>query len=175
MKFHLVMKFLAMIGLGVLLPFACQSQAVYPPPPSSSTPMATPAFTNTANYSIQVQWKTSKSETNNLKLLTTEGQFTLDAVQTNRVKINNNEIPVTLRFNGTLTVTSPEKGRLTLFLGRTVPYVTSVNVGGGTSTSSYQQMQVGLSATYMVTFGKPLVIQSDDNEQVTLVVVRLEE
>jgi len=137
--------------------------------------MAPPPFTNSSNYAIQVQWKSSKAETNTLTLLTTEGQFTLDAVQTNRVKINHNEIPVTLRFSGTLTVLSPEKGRLTLFLGRSVPYVTGVNVGGGATSSTYQQMQVGLSSTYIVTFGKPLVIQSDDSEQVTLVVTRLED
>jgi len=169
------MKLLPLFGLSLLTILACQGQAIYPPPPSPSTPMALPAFTNTSNYAIQVEWRTSKSETNFLRLLTTEGLFSLDAVQTNRVKINNNEIPVTLRFSGTLTVLSPEKGRLNLFLGRTVPYVTSVNVGNGASSSTYQQMQAGLNSTYMVTFGKPMVIQSDGNEEITLVVIRLED
>lgn len=169
------MKSLSLIALGFALAVACQAQAIYPPPPSASTPLAPPAFTNTSNYAIQVQWKTAKAETHTLKLLTTEGQFSLDTVQTNRVKINNNEIPITLRFSGALTVLSPEKGRLNLFLGRTVPYVTGVNVGGGTTTSSYQQMQAGLNSTYFVTFGKPMVIQSDDNEEITLVVTRLED
>jgi hypothetical protein len=175
MQSHTVMKFLPLIALSLLFTIACQAQAIYPPPPSASTPLAQPPFTNTSNFAIQVQWKTSKAETNSLKLLTTEGQFSLDGVQTNRVKINNNEIPVTLRFSGMLTVMSPEKGRLNLFLGRTVPYVTGVNVGGGATGSTYQQMQVGLNSTYIVTFGKPLVIQSDDNEQITLVVTRMED
>ena len=169
------MKLFPLAILGLLFPIVCHSQVVYPPPPTPSTPMAQPPSTNTSNYAIQVQWKTSKGETNTLRLLTTEGQFSLDSVQTNRVKLNNNEIPVTLRFSGALTVLSPEKGRLNLFLGRTVPYVTGVNVGGGATSATYQQMQAGLNATYFVTFGKPLVIQSDDNEQVTLVVIRMDD
>lgn len=169
------MKFLALFALTILTVHVCPAQAIYPPPPSASTPLAPPAFTNTSNYSVEVQWKTANTETNTLKVLTTDGQFSLDSVQTNRVKINNNEIPVTLRFSGALVVLSPEKGRLNLFLGRTVPYVTGVNVGNGNTTSTYQQMQTGLNATYFVTFGKPMVVQSDNNEEVTLVVHRLED
>ena len=175
MQSHPVMKLLPLIVLNLLAVIACQGQAIYPPPPSPSAPMAAPAFTNTFNYAVQVQWKTSKTETNFLKVLTTEGLFSLDAVQTNRVKINNSEIPVTLRFSGTLMVLSPEKGRLNLFLGRTVPYATGVNLGGSGSTSTYQEMQVGLNSTYFVTFGKSMVIQSDGNEEITLVVNRLED
>jgi hypothetical protein len=169
------MKFLPFLAASLLIANACQAQNIYPPAPAASTPLAPPAFTNTSNYSIEIEWKTSGSETNKLKVLTTDGQFSLDTVQTNRVKLNNNDIPVTLRFSGQLTVLSPEKGRLNLFLGRTVPYVTSVSVGSGSSTSSYQQMQAGLNATYMVTFGKAMVIQSDGNEEIKLVVNRLED
>jgi hypothetical protein len=169
------MKFLPLLALNLLAGLACQAQAIYPPPPSASAPLAPPAFTNTSNFAIQVQWRTSRAETNSLKLLTTEGQFSLDSVQTNRVKINNNEIPVTLRFSGALMVMSPEKGRLNLFLGRTVPYVTGVNVASGSTSSTYQQMQTGLNATYIVTFGKPIVIQSDGNEEITLLVTKLED
>jgi hypothetical protein len=175
MQSHGDMKFLPLLALNLLASLACQGQAIYPPPPSASTPLSPPAFTNTSNFAIQVQWRTSKTETNTLKLLTTEGQFSLDSVQTNRVKINHNEIPVTLRFSGALMVLSPEKGRLNLFLGRSVPYVTGVNVASGSTSSTYQQMQAGLNATYIVTFGKPLIIQSDDNEEITLVVNRLED
>lgn len=167
------MKFLSLLALAGLTLVAGQAQNIYPPTPAASAPLAPPAFTNTSNFAIEVHWRTAPAETNSLKVLTADGQFSLDSVQTNRVKINNHEIPITLRFSGTLTVLSPEKGRLNLFLGRTVPYVTSVNVGGGTSTSSYQQMQAGLNATYFVTFGKPMVIQADGNEEITLVVNRL--
>jgi hypothetical protein len=143
-----------------------------------ATPAKTPAspVKPLCNYLLQVEWK-SRSETNAVKVLTTEGQFNLDALQGAKVKINNNEIPVTLRLSGTLTVLSPDtKGQLTLFLGRTVPYVTGVSTGvSGTSTSSYQQMQVGLNSTYIVTFGKPLLIQSDGNEEVTILVSRQED
>ncbi len=171
---HPDMKVLSLLVFAALLAITGQSQAIYPPPPAPSTPLA-PTSTNAANYVIQVQWKTANSGTNSLKLLTTEGLFSLDGMQTNRVKINNNEIPVTLRFSGMLTVMSPEKGRLNLFLGRNVPYVTGVNVGGGATSSTYQQMQVGLNSTYIVTFGKPLVVQSDDNEAITVLVTRVED
>jgi len=61
-----------------------------------------------------------------------------------------------------------------LFLGRTVPYVTGSFSGPGGG-SSYSQLSVGLNSNFMVTFGKPLVIQADDNGEVTLLVKRMEE
>jgi len=178
MRSYADMKSLLLITLGLLLTLVCRGQntyPVYPSPPSPSTPTAAPAFTNTANYAIQIQWKTSKSETNFLRMLTSDGLFNLDIVQTNRVKLNNHELPVSLRCSGMLLVTSPEKARLNLALGRTVPYVTGVNVGGGATSSTYQQLQAGLNATYVVTFGKAMVIQSDGNEEVTLLVTKLED
>jgi hypothetical protein len=165
------MRFLLLMAFGLLAVVNCPAQFAPLPPPVQ----APPPVTNTVNYAIHIQWKTAKAETNTLMVLTTEGQFSLDSVQAKKVKINNNEIPVTLRLSGTLELLNPDKGRLSLFLGRNVPYVTSVNVGGGTSTSSYQQMQVGLKSTYIVTFGKPLMIQSDDNEEVTVLVTRQED
>jgi hypothetical protein len=169
------MKFLPLIALGLLLSLVGRSQVLYPQPPSPSTPMAAPAFTNTANYAIQIQWRTSKSETNFLRVLTSDGLFNFDTVQTNRVKVNNNELPVSMHCSGMLLVMGPEKARLNLALGRNVPYVTGVNVGGGATASTYQQLQAGLNATYVVTFGKPMVIQSDGNEEITLLVTKLED
>ena len=169
------MKSLPLIAFSFLLTLVCHGQVIYPPPPSPSTPLAAPAFTNTSNYAIQIQWKTSKSETNFLRVLTTDGLFNLDIVQTNRVKVNNNEIPVGLHCSGMLSVISPEKARLNLALGRNVPYVTGVNVGGGATSSTHQQLQAALNATYVVTFGKPMVIQSDGTEEVTLLVTKLED
>ena len=96
MQSHAGMKSLLVLGFSFFLVLTCPSQVIYPQPPSPSTPMAGPAFTNTSNYAIQIQWKTSKSETNFLRLLTTDGLFNLDTVQTNRVKVNNNEIPASL-------------------------------------------------------------------------------
>jgi len=175
MQFHAGMKSLPLLAFSLLLTLVCHGQVIYPQAPSPSTPMSLPVFTNISNYAIQIQWKTSKTETNFLRVLTSEGLFSLDTVQTNRVKVNNNEIPVTLHLSGTLTVTSPQKGRLNLFLGRNVPYVTGVNIGGGTTASTYQQLQAGLNATYVITFGKPMVIQSDGNEEITLLVTLLED
>jgi len=172
---HAGMKFLPVVAFNFLLAIAGHAQTIYPPPPSPSTPLAATAFTNTANFAIQVVWRTSGSETNFLRVVTTEGLFSLDTVQTNRVRINQDEIPVSLRFSGTLVVLSPEKGRLNLFLGRVVPYVTGVNLAGGTTSPTHQQAQVGLNANYTVTFGKPMVIQSDGNGEITLLVKKLED
>jgi hypothetical protein len=64
---------------------------------------------------------------------------------------------------------------LKLFLGRTLPYVTGTMTGpAGTTSSSYQQLQVGLDSTFVVVFGKPLVIQADENGAVTIMVQRQE-
>ena len=169
------MKSFPLIVLGLGLTLVGHGQVIYPPPPSPSKPMAAVASEDNFNYAIDIQWKTSKSETNFLRLVTTDGAFTLDTVQTNRVKVNNNDVPVSLHCSGMLRVTSYEKARLNLALNRNVPYVTGVNIGGGVTGSTYQQLQAGLNSTYVVTFGKPLVIQSDGNEEITLLVTRLEE
>lgn len=166
------MKFLPCFAVLLITTLAAPAQFT---PATTQKPPVSPVKTP-CNYLLQVEWK-SKTETNSVKLLTTEGQFNLDAVQGAKVKINNNEIPVTLRLSGTLTVLSPDtKGQLTLYLGRTMPYVTGSSTGPGSAvTSSYQQMQVGLNSSYIVTFGKPLLIQSDNHEEVTILVSRQED
>jgi hypothetical protein len=175
------MKTYPLILASLLVAFACQSQpAPGPPPmplprpavpPPPMMPVVAPAKPP-VNYLIRVEWREPKGDPKSLEVLTTEGRVQLDTLQKNSVKINNNDVPVTLRFNGTLTALNDEKGRLQLFLGRTVPYVTG---SSPTGTSSYQQMSVGLDSTFIVTFGKPLVIQTDENGQITVLVKRVED
>lgn len=140
-----------------------------PPPPAASPATAAAPARDAANYLICVEWKDAKGETNSLEVLTTEGQVSFDGLQKNSVKINNNDVPATLKLNASLSVISEEKGRLQLFLGRTVPYVTGSYNGG----SSYSQMSVGLQSTFLVTFGKPVVIKSDGDGTITVLVKRL--
>ena len=90
------------------------------------------------------------------------------------MKINNNDVPVTLKLSGTLTALSDEKGRLQLFLGRTVPYVTGTVGFGPSASSSYQQLSVGLDSTFVVQFGKPVIIQTDESGQISVLVKRIE-
>ena len=145
-----------------------------PPRPLPPPPGTAPADNRDAsNYLIRVEWKEPKSETKFLEVLTTEGRFNLDTIQKTSVKINNNEIPVTLRFSGTLTALNDDKGRLQLFLGRTVPYVTGSAGSGPNAMSTYQQMSVGLESTFVVKFGKPVVIQNDENGEISVLVIRL--
>ena len=140
---QLIMKTYPLILATLLVAFACQSQPVpgvpvmqpsamprlLPPPPGAPPPAAAPAK-EPVNYLIRVEWKEPKADPKSLEVLTTEGNFELDTIQKNSVKINNNDVPVTLKFNGTLRELSDEKGRLQLFLGRTVPYVTGTSAAG---------------------------------------------
>jgi hypothetical protein len=128
------------------------------------------------NYLIRVEWKEPKGDPKFLEVLTTDGNFSLDTIQKTSVKINNSDIPVTLKFSGMLNTLNDEKGRLQLFLGRTVPYVTgSFNNGLGGASSSYQQLNVGLQSTFIVSFGKPLVIQNDENGEISVLVKRMKD
>jgi len=43
---------------------------------------------------------------------------------------------------------------------------------GGSSSSTYQQLSVGMDSSFIVTFGKPLVIQGDENGQISILVKR---
>ena len=165
------MKTFPLILVALLLAIACRAQPASPPQPSGASPSAA-AAKNPVNYLIRVEWKEPKGDPRFLEVLTTEGRFELDTIQKNSVKINNNDIPVTLKLTGTLTALNDEKGRLQLFLGRTVPYVTG-STGLG-ATVSYSQMSVGLDSTFIVQFGKPVVIQTDENGQISVLVKRIE-
>lgn len=105
-------------------------------------------------------------------MVTGEGRFELDTLS-GTTKINDSEVPNTVKLSGTITELSSEKARLQLFLGRTVPYVTSTFEGSAAGrSSSYSQLSVGLESTFTVTFGKPLIIQTDDNGTVSILVKR---
>jgi hypothetical protein len=81
---------------------------------------------------------------------------------------------VTLKLTGTLTAFDSEKGKLQLFLGRTVPYVASTFGNGSSMSSSYSQLSVGLHSTFAVKFGKPLIVQNDENGEIVILVKREE-
>jgi hypothetical protein len=172
------MKTFPLILVALLIAVASHSQPLMfqqrqpLPPPGMPPQTAVAPAKDPVNYLIRVEWKEPKGETQSLEVLTTEGHVELDTLQKNSVKINNNDVPVTLKFNGTLNAISNEKGRLQLFLGRTVPYVTSTSSGG---MSSYSQMSVGLESTFIVTFGKPIVIQTDENGEISVLVKRIED
>ncbi len=158
--------------IAVLLATAVVQAQPTPNPPAPGAPAAV-AAREPVNYLIRVEWKEPKSDPRFLEVLTTEGKVELDTIQKTAVKINGNDIPVTLRLTGTLTPLDGEKGRLQLFLGRTVPYVTGTTSGGIGMQSSYSQMNVGLESTFIVTFGKPVVIQNDESGEISVLVKRL--
>jgi hypothetical protein len=159
------MKTLHLLIVILFATLVCQAQPVPPHPPGALADAAK----EPANYTIHVEWKEADKESKFLESLTAEGQFELNTIQKNSVKINNNDIPVTLKVTGNLAALDGDKGRLQLFLGRTVPYVTSTNPMGG---SSYSQMSVGLNSTFLVKFGKTHVIQSDETGEISVLVKR---
>jgi hypothetical protein len=168
--------FLAIVGQAQT-PFQQRLQAIpQPGGPPGAPPVAAVPAREPVNYLIRVEWKEPKSDPKSLEVLTTEGNFELDTIQKTSVKINDADIPVTLKFSGTLRELSDQKGRLQLFLGRSVPYVTG-SFGGGSkaSSSSYSQMNVGLQSTFVVTFGKPAVIQTDENGEISVLVKRMKD
>jgi hypothetical protein len=175
------MKTFPPIIVALLVAFACQSQPMPMPPrpalppPGALLPPPPATAKNLVNYVIRIEWKEPKSDPKFLEVLTAEGQFNLNTIQKNSVKINNNDVPVTLKFSGTLTAINDEKGRLQLFLGRTVPYVTSTSGSGLSASSSYSQMSVGLESVFVVKFGKPIIIQTDENGEISVLVKRVED
>ena len=158
-------RFLAII---LLLAITCHADQ----PSANSSGSQSGVIKEAVNYTIRVEWKDAKKSTNSLQLVTSEGNFQLDTIS-GSVKIDEMDVPTTVKLNGTITELSPEKGRLQLFLGRTVPYMTSTSArSAGRSSSSYSQLSVGLQSTFVVTFGKPLIVQTDDNGTVSILVKR---
>jgi hypothetical protein len=164
-----VILFLAMAGRAQSIPPRLPPPAM---PPGGPTPATAPAK-EPVNYLIRIEWKEPKGDPRFLELLTTDGNFSLDTIQKASVKINSNDIPSTLKFSGSLDAISDEQGRLQLFLGRTVPYITSTYGSGPNAGSSYQQLSVGLSSAFIVTFGKTVIIQNDESGQISVLVKRM--
>ena len=151
------------------------SLSVSPGSVSGSTTSSSNIERDTVNYLIRVEWKAPKAESKSLEVLTTEGQFNLSTIEKNPVKINGNDVPTTLKFTGSIEHLNADKARVRFFLGRTVPYITSTsNNGGSSSMSSYQQMSVGLDSTFIIKFGKPVIVQNDENGQISVLVTRQE-
>lgn len=159
------MKRTYLLIIALFAAVVCQAE-----PTSSATPPP-----DTANYDIHVTWLDGQGQSNSLDVLTALGEFSLSTIQKTSVKIDDYNVPVTLKFEGNLKKYDTDKGQLKLFLGRTIPYVTSRAAGmGGKPSSSYSQLSVGLDASFNITFGKPLTIQSDDSGQVIILVNRME-
>jgi len=163
----------ALIPTIVATLWATAGQAAPPAGPTTPSVSATTNTNEPANYVISVQWKDTKMGSSFVQVMTADGPFNLDALEHNTMKINGPDIPTTLKLSGDLAVLSPEKGRLKLYIGRTVPYMTGTSKGpNGSAPSTYQQLSVGMDSTVIVTFGKPLVIQGDENGQISILVKR---
>jgi hypothetical protein len=180
------MKTTALLSLALLcstLAFAQQPPAPIPPRPPEpvmmpsrpihSAPEPVAPGKDPVNYIVTVKWSDTKAGTNFLQVLTTPGSFNLETIQAS-VRVGNNDVPTTVSFKGTLTEINADKVNVQVFLGRTVPYVTSTYSSPAGPNSSYQQMRVGLDSRFVVTLGKPVVIQSDQSGEVTLSVKRQE-
>ena len=138
--------------------------------PATETPAGVGASEKPVNYVLRVSWKSNNGGTNAIQLLTTEGTFKVNSSQPSAVKVGDSEVPISVSVDGTLKALGPQHGELQLFLGRTVPYVT--HGGGAPGTSSIQQRQEGLTLTFLVTFGQPVLVQKDGNGEVSVLVER---
>jgi len=149
-------------------------QAAQPAPAPSTVSQPAVIKADAVNYIVRVQWKDAQGTTNLLQVVTVEGDFKMNTAKRHAVKINNSDVPVIITFSGHLTVLNPEKGQLYLLLGKKEPFVTGAIGAGRTNApvSSYQYCDMGLNSTVVVTFGKPLVIQTDENGEVSLLVQR---
>jgi hypothetical protein len=143
-------------------------------PSHAAPPQAQSALTNELNYVVRIEWKDNKAPPRFLQLTTAEGHFQLNTSQPGTVKLGDNELSISITVNGDLKVLDSKQGRLQLFLGRTVPYLTSNSGPGGNSSSTVQQRQEGLTAALIVNFDKPLVIQKDANGEVSVLIKRQE-
>jgi hypothetical protein len=167
------MSSIRLLGVILLLSVVCEADPPIAPLPAPLPPSQPTVAKESVNYTIRVEWQDSKKGASSLQLVTGEGNFELNTVS-GAVKINDSDIPNTVKLTGSIRELNKEKGRLQLFLGRTFPYVTSTYASGpgGAKSSNYSQLSVGLESTFTVTFGKPLTIQTDDNGTVSILVKR---
>jgi hypothetical protein len=180
MKPDTAMKTTSLLTVLLFLTMAGQAQSIPPRLPSPAMPLGPVPPTvaparEPVNYLIRVEWKEPKGDQRLLELLTTEGSFDLSTIQKTSVKINNNDVPTTLKLQGSLAALNDKQGRLQMYLGRTVPYVTGTYGSGPNASSSYQQLSVGLESKFIVTFGKKVVIQNDESGQISVLVKRMKD
>ena len=133
-----LMKTLCFLAVALLSIVVCQAQ----PPPMQPMRLLPPGFQQSTstnapvNYVIKVLMKDAKAKTAvrfRSRRLTVRLNWTQSS-EKNPVKINNNDIPTTLKLNGRLTTIDEQKGVLKFFLGHGVPYVTSsLNNGAAAS------------------------------------------
>lgn len=121
---------------------------------------------NTVNYLLALELDPVKGEPRQWKYVTTEGDLAISSLSKEGVRMDDHEIPVSVSFDATIQALTEEKCRVKLFLGRSVPYVTG--------RSTVQQVQVGFSGTVVLESGKPLVVQDDDSQRVTVTLTRLD-
>lgn len=138
-------------------------------PGSGTSSVATPV-NHPVNYVLHVDWKPNKGATNSVQLLTTEGTFRLDTSQPSAVNVGDSELPITVNVSGDLKALNAQQGRVQLFLGRSVPFL--ARGGGPPGAPSVQQRQEGLTLAFIVSFGKPVLIQKDANGEISVLVER---
>jgi hypothetical protein len=124
----------------------------------------------TVNYRITLEIKEPGSEPRVWKYVATDGDLEINSLMRETVKIDNYELPRTVTFSATLRTVSEDTCRVKLLIGRTVPFVSgsSGSAGGATTRTQIQQFQVGFSGTVLLEVGKPLMVQDDDSQRMTV-------
>src|SRR5262249_28280909 len=102
------MKKYPWIIVALLITLTAYSQPNPPPAPGipGAVPPGAPPPPNierdSVNYLIRVEWRVPNGEPKFIEVLTTEGQFDLNTIEKNPVKINGNDVPTTLKFSGSI-------------------------------------------------------------------------
>ena len=121
------------------------------------------------NYRLRLEIKEGKEALIEISVVSSQGKIRAQMMNPKRTLIDDREVPSTMDFTASLSPLEGDRCQVTLFLGRSIPYVTSRSTGPeGKGVSQYQQMQVGLDTTVILKVGKPLVIESDPTQQVQL-------
>ncbi len=166
--------------LTLLLALAAMSAAAQPAMPGTIPPRRIPVpgtpmpgssseeMTNApSNYLVRVEWRDTSSPTGAVEVLTGEGQFQVSSSLPGSAASGEPGLLIPITLNGTLKVLNPEQGRFELFIGRSVPYSVS---SPGQKMSSIQQRQEGMTVTFYVTFGKPVIARRDATGEVSVLV-----
>ena len=156
-----------------------QAPSVVRPP--ASPDLRAESAEGTTNYLVTLELKPATGDSRQWKYVTTEGTLDISTVSEEGVAIDQHAVPVSMSFTATIRAITENKCHVKLFLGRSVPYVTGFTnsgspAGGGprVTRSQIQQIQVGLSTAVVLESGKPLVVQDDDGQRVTVTLTRLD-